>query len=90
MPKEKKLNKTFRMSPFAWSLIEAEIEDRAKSSPTKERPSEVSVLESCIYMAASQNPKLRDRIIKELRKDPKFAPFVDTLLPQGKDHAKGK
>lgn len=87
MPKEKKINKTFRMSPFAMSLIEAERQERAKASPDKEKPSEASVLEDCIYIAASQNPKLRERIIKELSKDPRFAAVIDSLRSQGDKNA---
>lgn len=88
MPKEKKISKSYRLNPLAASLIDAEIEDRRKRFGKKVKIAEADIVEECVYRAAAANPKYRERIIAELRKDPRFAAIADSLAAEAKDDAK--
>lgn len=88
MPKEKKISKSYRLNPLAASLVDAEMSDRRKKLGSKAKIAESDIIEECIYRAAALNPKLRDRIITELRKDPRFSAIADSLVPQDKNNAK--
>jgi len=85
MKQEKKISKSFRLSPLVVQLISAAQRDKAKEKGRGKNaaPSEAEIIEECVYRVAAQNPEYRERIVTELRQDPRFAAVADLLSKVG-------
>ena len=83
MKQEKKISKSFRLSPLVVELIAALQEDRAKGPGKTSMPSETQIVEECVYRIAAMNPEFKAKIISALMQDPRFVAISHLLSKVG-------